>query len=80
MTLLPPAPGQCQICAHDHAPDQPHNRYSLYYQMAFHQEHGRWPNWSDAMAHCSPEVQAAWSEAVLGAGHSLGAEEPPHRH
>lgn len=63
-TLIPPAPGNCPICAYKHEPDQPHNRHSLYYQMAFHQQHGRWPTWADAMAHCSEEVKQAWMNAA----------------
>jgi mannose/cellobiose epimerase-like protein (N-acyl-D-glucosamine 2-epimerase family) len=37
----------------------PHNQQSLYYQYAFFGEHGRWPTWKDAVAHCAPEVAAA---------------------
>jgi len=60
-TMLPPAKGKCQVCAADHTPDMPHNRDSLYYQMAFKQAHGRWPTWADALAHCTPEVQKEWT-------------------
>lgn len=63
MTLLPPAPGKCRVCATEHDPALPHNRDSLYYQMAFHQQHDRWPTWDDAMAHCADEVKARWKEA-----------------
>lgn len=41
--ILPPPSGKCQECAVDHKPEEPHNRDSLYYQMAFRQKHGRWP-------------------------------------
>lgn len=68
LTLLPPAPGKCLICAHEHAPEQPHNRQSLFYQMHFYQEHGRWPTWADAMAHCSDEVKQQWIEGLLAHG------------
>lgn len=64
MFLLPPRPGVCQICAHDHPPDAPHDAQSLYYQQRFYLEQGRWPTWKDAIKHCAPEVQAAW-EAEL---------------
>lgn len=63
--LLPPSADVCQECAVDHAHDQPHNRDSLYYQMAFHATHGRWPTWTDAMAHCGPDVRAAWRELLV---------------
>ena len=62
--LLPPAPHLCQVCAVAHAVDQPHNRDSLYYQMAFRAEHGRWPTWDDAMAHCAEEVRCAVRHAL----------------
>lgn len=65
MALLPPAPDVCQVCAVDHSWDSPHNAQSLYYQMRFHAEHGRWPTWTDAMAHCSPDVQATWKNALV---------------
>jgi hypothetical protein len=47
-----------------HDPAEPHNQQSLYYQMAFRQQHGRWPTWTDAMSHCTPEVQAIWREGL----------------
>lgn len=64
MTLLPPAPGLCQICATDHEPHLPHNKQSLYYQMAFKIEHGREATWADALAHCSDEMKDLWVEAL----------------
>ena len=44
--------GTCPECAVKHDPEQPHNRDSLAYQYKFYDQHGRWPTWSDAMAHC----------------------------
>lgn len=35
----------------------------------FYFEHGRWPTWADAMAHCSDEVKAAWEVALREGGH-----------
>lgn len=60
LRLVPPAPNVCATCAADHAPDEPHNRDSLYYQLAFYQRHKRWPTWADALAHCSSDVAALW--------------------
>ena len=68
MMLLPPAPGTCPICAIVHDSDAPHDRQSLYYQMRFKGLRGRWPTWADAAAHCTPEVQAAWKEALESRG------------
>lgn len=58
--LLPPKPGTCPECAVNHDPGAPHNRDSLYYQMRFQQQHGRFPTWGDAMAHCEEYVQDIW--------------------
>ena len=66
--ILPPKPGTCPVCAVKHDPAWPHNRDSLYYLMRFQQQHGRFPNWADAMAHCSEEMKAAWKEALLEKG------------
>lgn len=69
--LLPCAPGVCPLCATDHAPDQPHNAQSLYYQYRFYAEHGRWPNWDDALLHCDDKTKALWLEALTAAGVDL---------
>lgn len=61
-------PGQCAECAVFHREDQPHNQQSLYYQYKFMEEHGRWPKWSDAMAHCTPELREVWTRELKKAG------------
>lgn len=63
--LLPPAKDVCQSCAVKHAPERPHNQQSLYWQYWFRGEHGRWPTWKDAMAHCTPEMQQHWRTELL---------------
>ena len=60
LTLLPPSPDVCQTCASDHEPEEPHNQRSLFYQYSFMAEHGRWPVWADALAHCSEEMREMW--------------------
>ncbi len=60
LTLLPPPAGKCRECAVDHAPTDPHNKDSLYYQYHFYGRTGRWPTWDDALAHCSEEVRRVW--------------------
>jgi len=72
--LMPPPPDVCSQCARDHEPDMPHNQQSLHYQYAFYAEHDRWPTWDDAMAHCTPEVQALWRKALRE--HGVEIEEP----
>ena len=61
-------PGACPACAVKHDPSQPHNLQSLTYQYKFYDEHGRWPTWSDAMAHCSDEIKDFWVKALRERG------------
>lgn len=72
--LLPCAKDVCQECAVDHQADLPHNRGSLFYQYHFYNEHGRWPTWEDAMAHCSEAMKKHWVEALAKKGVSEGWE------
>jgi len=60
LQLLPPKPGTCPICATIHAPEMPHNQQSFFYQYKFHNEHGRFPTWKDAMYHCTAEMKTLW--------------------
>ena len=76
MTLLGPAPDKCQECAVDHAHDAPHDQQSLYYQMRFHATHGRWPTWSDAMAHCTEEVKTHWRRELVAMMREKGMTVP----
>lgn len=68
MTLLPPPPTHCQVCAAYHHPDEPHNLHSMYYQVKFNQEHGRAPTCDDALADCPPDVQAGVREVLRRRG------------
>lgn len=61
---MPTPEGTCPECAVDHTPEQPHNQQSLAYQYNFYNQHGRWPTWADALAHCPPYVRAAWVEGL----------------
>jgi len=58
--LLKPVPGKCQECAVDHLPDRPHDRDSLYYQFKFFKDHGRYPTWENAIAHCNQSLRIDW--------------------
>lgn len=78
--LMPPASEACPVCARNpaHAPGDPHDATSLYYQYAFYGEHGRWPTWKDAVAHCAPEVQKQWEDTLRKMGKwSEPAEKEP---
>jgi hypothetical protein len=67
-TLLPPREGVCPECAVDHPYFQPHDQQSLYYQMAFHAKHGRWPTWNDALAHCPDNIKRYWISELMKRG------------
>lgn len=66
--LLKTREGTCPECAVDHDPSAPHNQQSLAYQYDFYGKHGRWPEWSDAMAHCTDEVKQLWIKALAEKG------------
>ena len=69
MALLGNVPeGTCPECAVKHDLQQPHNRDSLTYQYKFYDQHGRWPTWADAMAHCPEEVKEYWKDALRERG------------
>ncbi len=68
MYLLPCKPGVCQECAVDHAKDFPHDANSLYYQYHFLAEHGRWPTWKDALAHCTEDMRRRSTSVLLKMG------------
>lgn len=69
--LAKPAPGKCPECAVDHAPEQPHDQQSMAYQYDFYGKNGRWPTWTDAMAHCSDDVKKLWTAALKERGINL---------
>lgn len=66
--ILPPAKGLCPDCAIKHDADMPHNAQSLHYQYSFYAQHSRWPSWLDAMAHCTDDMRAAWTELLTKQG------------
>lgn len=67
--LLPAKPGTCQECAVKHDESQPHNRNSLYYQYHFYNEHGFWPTWGDALAHCDDDdIREYWKTELKSKG------------
>ena len=63
LRLLPCKEGVCQECATEHEECEPHN-LCLYYSYHFYGQHGRFPTWVDAMAHCSDDVKAATIEVL----------------
>jgi hypothetical protein len=74
--MMPNAPGTCDWCAVDHEPEMPHNQQSLYYEMKFHAINGRYPTWTDAMAHCPKNIREFWKEKLIETMESKGMEIP----
>lgn len=72
--IVPPRKGSCPVCAVAHDAGQPHDRYSLYYQVKFRQKFGRFPTWKDAMGHCDARVQEMWRKKLLERGEMIGDE------
>lgn len=72
--LLPAAPGKCPECAVEHPPECPHNQQSLFYQYQFYNEHGRWPTWEDAMAHCDEAMKDVWRRELKARGIDTGVK------
>ena len=62
--MLPPSKDCCQVCAVQHDEELPHNRDSLFYQFRFAAQWGRSPTWTDAMTHCTPEMQQQYRASL----------------
>lgn len=67
--IMPARAGTCAVCGVKHEPYMPHNAQSMFYQYRFFGQHGRWPTWSDAIAHTTPEMQTAWKAELTVAQH-----------
>jgi len=67
--------GLCAACGSHHRSDFPHDLNRKEYRERFAAKYGRDPTWEDAVAHCTPEMQAEWRDGfeVLGRPWS----EPP---
>lgn len=73
--LLPAKTGTCPECAVAHDPKAPHNAQSLFYQYKYFNEHDHWPNWKNAMAHCSEEIKSFWVAELQKMGVNVEAGE-----
>lgn len=76
LRMLPGPPGTCEYCHVAHDPTQPHDQQSLSYQMKFYAINNRWPTWSDAIAHCTPEIMAEWREQIISVMKENGLDIP----
>lgn len=70
--LLPAPADCCQDCGRKHEKEQPHDATALFYKYSFYADHGRWPTWKDAVAHCTPELQLRWKEELVKIGKWTG--------
>ena len=70
-----PSKETCPICATNHKQEMPHDPQSIAYQFSFFSKNGRWPNWIDAMAHCSVETKSAWRTILMAQGINVDAGE-----
>jgi hypothetical protein len=67
--------GHCPDCLTAHEEFAPHNQQSLHYQMAFREQHGRWPTWHDAMRHCDAKMKELWLTELAALGVDVGPDE-----
>ena len=67
-TIMPAPAGTCPECATMHDADMPHNAQSLHYQYTFFAKHGRWPDWLDAMEHCTEDMRQSWTHLLTKQG------------
>lgn len=74
LRLLPPAPHVCQVCARNHAPDEPHDATTLFYRVQFRGRFGRDGTWADALAHCDAHTREVWTTQLQRIG---AYTEPP---
>lgn len=58
----------CPVCGTAHNQTTPRDRESILYQYKFYEEHRRIPTWKDAMAHCEPDIQEQWQQALMEKG------------
>lgn len=68
--------GPCPECGADHGAADPHDAKSPQYRAAFHAAHGRWPTWTDAMAHCEPHVRDLWRRTIVEGFERRGLPAP----
>lgn len=66
--VMPPPKGMCPECGQDHDPGWMHDVNSAIYWLRFIKRHDRRPRWSDAMAHCSPEIRDCLKQKMLELG------------
>lgn len=71
--LLPAKEGTCEECATAHPIELPHNAQSMFYQYHFFNSKGRWPNWKDAMEHCSDAMKNLWRKELRSKGVDVDA-------
>lgn len=71
--LQPPPEGHCPVCATQHAPEEPHNPDSLFWQTARWREHKEPPTWTDALAHVKEPARSFWVRELRSYGIEVDA-------
>ena len=66
MSLLPPSPDKCQVCASTHLPEEPHNPDSLYWQTKRNMEGLPPATWEDALEHVTGDLREQWESILKG--------------
>ena len=64
MKMLPAEPGTCVHCATAHAEYEPHNYWSIYYQMRFKAKWNRAATHADCVAHLPKSSRSLYRRAL----------------
>jgi len=75
MSILPPRPDVCQVCAAEHAPGEPHTPNSLYWQTRRNMEGLPLATWEDALVDCTEPVRESWITALELKGGKIDREK-----
>jgi len=70
-----PRTGLCEVCGNPHPRDTPHHKDSAFYRAKFFEEKGRYPDWNDALAHCTEQVRESWRMRLSEYGIDTQEEE-----
>ncbi len=75
MSMLPPAPDACQVCAANHAEGEPHTPNSLFWQTKRTMEGLPPATWEDALVDCTEPVRESWITALELKGGKIDREK-----
>jgi hypothetical protein len=72
--VIPPPPDACQVCAARHAPEEPHNPDSVYWQTVRNIAGEPMPTWADALEHVEDPLRQAWVDELAKRGVTVPGE------